>query len=138
MFVDMINDPLLKEHDISSLEFAIVGGAPVTPSLIRRAKTELGIEMATGYGMTENSCGTFLTPPNASEELVANTVGLPYPGIEAKIIDENEETLPRNEIGELVTRGYMVFQGTSFKLKLVGFQPWFKVIFLKVNLTFPF
>ena len=111
MFVDMINDPLLKEHDISSLQYAIVGGAPVTPSLIRKAQTELGIQMAVGYGMTENSCGTFLTPPGASEDVVANTVGLPYPGIEAKIIDENETTLQRNEVGELVTRGYMVFQG---------------------------
>lgn len=112
MFVDMINDPLLKEHDISSLQFAIVGGAPVTPSLVRRAESELGIQMAVGYGMTENSCGTFLTPPDATEDIVCNTVGKPYPGVEAKIIDENENTLPRNEVGELVTKGYMVFQGT--------------------------
>ena len=40
-----------------------------------------------------------------------NTVGLPIPGLEAKIIDKDENELPRGEIGEVVTKGHVVFQG---------------------------
>ena len=33
------------------------------------------------------------------------------PGVEVKVIDKDENTLKRGEIGELVTKGYFVFQG---------------------------
>jgi acyl-CoA synthetase (AMP-forming)/AMP-acid ligase II len=42
MFSDILNNPLRKQHDISSLAYAIVGGAPVTPSLAKTAEEELG------------------------------------------------------------------------------------------------
>ena len=32
-------------------------------------------------------------------------------GLEAKIIDENGKTLERNQIGEIVTKGHVIFQG---------------------------
>jgi len=67
MFIDIVNDPSLADHDTSSLSYAIVGGAPVTPSLVQTAEKELNVQMSVGYGMTENSCATFLTPIGSSE-----------------------------------------------------------------------
>lgn len=43
--------------------------------------------------------------------MTVNTVGSPVPGVEAKIIDADEKTLETGEIGELVTKGYFVFDG---------------------------
>jgi len=111
MFSDIVNDPSRKDHDISSLRYAIVGGAPVTPSLVRISEKELDLKIAVGYGMTENTCGTFLVPHGSNEDVTCNTVGSAMPGVEAKIIDNNENTLERGEIGELVTKGYFVFNG---------------------------
>ena len=68
--------------------------------------------MSVGYGMTENTCGTFLTPLGDVPEITTKTVGYPVPGCEGKIINpETEEILEEGQIGELCTRGYMVFQG---------------------------
>ena len=61
MFNDIINCPIKSEHDIASLSYAIVGGAPATPARVQQAEAELGAKMSVGYGMTENTCGTFLT-----------------------------------------------------------------------------
>ena len=42
MFSDILNHPLRAERDISSLKYAVVGGSPVTPSLVRQAESQLG------------------------------------------------------------------------------------------------
>ena len=108
---DIVNDPIRADHDISSLKYAIVGGAPATPALVRKANQELGVKMSVGYGMTENSCATFLTPPGSNEDVTCNTVGFPIPGVDTKIIDDEENTLEKGQIGELVTKGFVLFQG---------------------------
>ena len=50
-------------------------------------------------------------PHGSNEDVTVNTVGSPVPGVEAKIIDSEERTLKTGEIGELVTKGYFVFDG---------------------------
>ena len=52
----------------------------MTPSLVRRCETELGLQIAVGYGMTENTCGTFLVPHGSNEDVTVNTVGRALPG----------------------------------------------------------
>ena len=85
MFSDILNHPLRAERDISSLKYAVVGGSPVTPSLVRQAESQLGfyffklnlvmifinlgLQIAVGYGMTENTCGTFLVPHGSNEDV---------------------------------------------------------------------
>ena len=45
-------------------------------------------------------------------QITCTTVGLPIPGVEGIVIDpETEEILPEGQIGELCTRGFVLFQG---------------------------
>ena len=111
MFTDILNHPIRSEYDLSSLKYAVVGGSPVTPSLVRQSQKLLDIKIAVGYGMTENTCGTFMVPHGSNMDVTCNTVGLPFPGLEAKIIDQDENTLERGQIGEIVTKGHAVFRG---------------------------
>ena len=112
MFTDILHHPSRVNHDMSSLNLALVGGAPATPAMVMTAKAEFNCRVGVGYGMTENSCATFITPPGLPDDLVTSTVGLPIPGVDAKVIDpETEETLPEGEIGELCTRGFVIFKG---------------------------
>jgi acyl-CoA synthetase (AMP-forming)/AMP-acid ligase II len=60
MFSDILNSPVRDKYNISSLSYAVVGGAPVTPSLVRQSQKELDMKISVGYGMTENTCGSFL------------------------------------------------------------------------------
>ena len=88
--------------------------------------------MAVGYGMTENSCATFLTYPGSTEDVTCNSVGFPIPGVEAKVIDEDENTLERGQIGELVTKGFVLFKGKNCCLVIF----WYSLSVTSSNDTF--
>ena len=52
----MLNHPELKNHDLSSLEYMLVGASTVPPDLLKKIKKEIKIKnVLTGIGMTESS-----------------------------------------------------------------------------------
>ena len=61
--------------------------------------------------MTETSPVSFQLPMNATFEKRVSTVGVCHPNVQAKVIDKNGVILPRGEIGEICTRGYVVMKG---------------------------
>ena len=75
MFIDIIGSKIRKEHDLTSLKYAVLSGAPVSPSLAKAAKEDLGTSICVGYGATETTGGTFLTPFGTSDDILLNTVG---------------------------------------------------------------
>jgi acyl-CoA synthetase (AMP-forming)/AMP-acid ligase II len=97
--------------DFASLRVAVTGAAVVPPILIERMHKELGIKtIFTGFGMTE--CGVIaMTRPGDAVELVAGTCGCAVPGIEIKCVDEDGNTLPAGNAGEILVRGYGVMRG---------------------------
>ncbi len=58
-----------------------------------------GIQLLSGYGMTEATGGILMTPPG---DYVQDSVGKPLPGIEAKLGEENELLIE----GPYVSKGY--------------------------------
>ena len=81
-----------------NLRFAVVGGAPLSPSV---AKTfiSLGIILLQGYGLTESSP---VISVNTLEHNKLETIGLPLRGVELAI-GENNELLAR---GDNIMMGY--------------------------------
>jgi len=100
-----------QKRDFSSLRVAVTGAAPVPPALVRRMRSELGMNnVVNGYGMTE--CGAIsMTGQGDSPETVANTCGYALPGIEIKCIDDAGRTLGADEAGEVLVRGRGVMHG---------------------------
>ncbi|KAJ3657498.1 hypothetical protein Zmor_009294 [Zophobas morio] len=102
-----------KEH-LSSLEAVQSGAAPLTEGLLQKFRQKIDrddVLIRQGYGMTETSPVTFcmprLTPPSK-----IGTIGLPYPGTEAKVISlTTGETLGTHKSGELLVRGPQVMMG---------------------------
>ena len=80
----------------------IAGGAAINPSVIEDYQA-LGIPMIQGYGMTENAP---IIAVNKDCYSKPNSVGLPMPGTEVKIIDKDE-----NGIGEIICKGPSVMIG---------------------------
>jgi long-chain acyl-CoA synthetase len=86
--------PLLKKlvaHKMQEklggrLRFAISGGAPLSDK-ISRLFIGLGIPIIQGYGLTETSP---IISANPLENNITSSVGLPLPGIEVKIGDDDE------------------------------------------------
>ncbi|MDO5321789.1 MAG: AMP-binding protein [Bacteroidia bacterium] len=85
-----------------NLEFIVCGGSMLNPEVVK-GMNDLGVRMENGYGITE--CGPLISMN--SETLTEHlSVGKPCPGLEAKLINVNEEG-----VGELCIRGKSVAKG---------------------------
>jgi len=101
----LIRHPNLSDYDLSSLVYVLLASAPVPPSLIDEYKEKIGCPALNGFGATEMFGGpTSLDPFADSLDALRETVGKVKPDYEVKIVDENRNTLPLGEIGELVVR----------------------------------
>ena len=112
IFTGMLAHIQANGGDVSSLKRAVGGGSAVPESLIRAFEEKLGIELFTGWGMTETSpIGTIAHPPRgtAPEDAIrwrAKT-GRTVPGVELRIVDEagNEVANDGVAVGEMEVRG---------------------------------
>ncbi|MCA1978040.1 MAG: long-chain fatty acid--CoA ligase [Thiobacillus sp.] len=80
------------------LKLAISGGAALSPE-IARVFIGLGVPVIQGYGLTETSPVVCVNRPESN---VPSSIGLPLPGVEVKI-GENDELLTRSKC---VMQGY--------------------------------
>jgi fatty-acyl-CoA synthase len=97
------------------------GGAPTPPALLEAYRTEQGVDVLTGWGMTELSPVGCVTHPRGEmqgwshEELlpVRTSQGTPLPLVEARIVDDVGGPVPRDgvSVGELEVRGPWVTDG---------------------------
>jgi len=112
MLIDLLNHEDLKDYNLSALKFVTLGGSPVSPSLVRQCREVLNSEVSIGYGMTENSCATVMTWNHCPPEVSGGSIGRPLANVETKIVDPaTGEDVPPGTVGELCTRGYMLFSG---------------------------
>ena len=72
---------ILAALGLGECVFAVGGAAPMPPELLRWY-AKLGLDIAEGYGMTENLAATHIAVP-AQQAL--GTVGLPYDGVESRL-----------------------------------------------------
>ena len=53
----MLRDPEFDSFDLSSLQYIIAGGGPITPGLAEEARARFGAKLATRYSCTEAGIG---------------------------------------------------------------------------------
>jgi long-chain acyl-CoA synthetase len=117
VYIAILNHPRLKHYDLSRFVKAYSGGAPVSPSTVKRFKDEMGLTIYNVYGLTESSSPATLTPLDMTgpvdEHSGALSVGLVSPGHDAWIVDlENPAIeMPVGEEGELVLAGPGITDG---------------------------
>ncbi len=109
MLIAIMEHPDFTSRDLSSLRLAASGGSTVPAALVQRLEEQLDVQFVILFGQTECSPVASMTHTDDSLEDKANTLGLPMPNTEVKIIDpETGETVPFGEKGEYCTRGYHV------------------------------
>jgi fatty-acyl-CoA synthase len=112
ILIRVLDHPDAAKRDLSSWRACTLGGAPVPPEIVRRARDELGIQVAIGYGQTEASpylTHTLLDDPNP--DWVA-TAGRPLPHTELRIMSpDSDDLLPLGSIGEISARSYGIMRG---------------------------
>jgi len=85
-----------------NMQMFISGAAAIDPVVVEDFNA-MGITMLQGYGMTENSP---IIAVNKDRYYKPASVGLPMPGTEIKIIDQDE-----NRVGEIICKGDSVMLG---------------------------
>ncbi|HVN11081.1 MAG TPA: 4-coumarate--CoA ligase family protein [Kineosporiaceae bacterium] len=101
--------PLVDQFDLSALEMVFSGAAPLSAELAMEASKRLSCEVVQGYGMTELSPVSQLTPPGYFKP---GSVGLTAPNTELRIVDPaTGADLGTDEDGELWIRGPQVMKG---------------------------
>ncbi len=113
MFIAVLNHPMFKMFDVSSLRTGIMAGSLCPVELMRRVTDKLHITHITSvYGLTESSPGMTQTTVDDSFELRCTTVGRSYPFTEVKVVDpETGQDCPPGVQGEICCRGYLVMKG---------------------------
>ncbi len=110
MYQMMMQAPSFDEADMSSLRFCTSGGAPLPVPVIQHYSKEKGIRFKQGFGMTEFGPGLFaLAPEDAVRK--AGSIGRPNFFIDARVVDDNNQPLGPNRIGELVLKGPSLCSG---------------------------
>jgi long-chain acyl-CoA synthetase len=117
VYIAMLNHPQLRHFDLSNFKKACSGGAPVSPSTVKRFMDDMELMIYNVYGLTESSSPATLTPLGmegpVDQHTGALSVGLVSPGHNAWIVDlENPDIeMPVGEEGELVLRGPGITDG---------------------------
>ena len=113
MFIAMMETDEYDPAAMQSLRTGIVAGSPCPIELMKRIVAEMGVdEITIVYGLTENSPGITQTRPTDELRLRVETVGLPLPDVDVKIIDpESGVELGDNQQGELCSAGHGVMLG---------------------------
>lgn len=113
MYVAINNNPEVAagKYDLHSIRACISGSAPLLVETKRKFEELSGGVLVEGYGLTESHVATHANPLRGKN--MPGSIGLPLPGVEAKIMDavEGDQELPIGAIGELVMRGPTIMQG---------------------------
>lgn len=94
---------------LNPLDMAISGAAPLPAAVQMKFEKTFGTALLEGYGLTEAAPAVSVNPRYGTHK--PGTVGLPLPGIDVKITDDDEQELETLEIGEVCARGDNIMAG---------------------------
>jgi len=98
----MVEHDRWESTDLSTLRFAKSGGGPCREAVMD-AWWDRDVDLSQGYGLTECGPNNFAMPEDWPREK-ADTVGVPNPHVDARVVDDDGSECEADEIGELQLR----------------------------------
>jgi len=89
----------LSPFDLSRLEYAVIAGEPLNPEVYNQFLRLTGLKVREGYGQTECTVAIATFP---WMEPRPGSMGLPSPGYDADLVDDEGRTCEVGEVGEIV------------------------------------
>jgi acyl-CoA synthetase (AMP-forming)/AMP-acid ligase II len=107
----MAKHPGLEQFDLGSVRLAFTGAAPLGEEMARALSKRLGCPVVQGYGMTEASPVTHLSP-TIGAPVKPGSIGLVVPNTEVRIVDVTTGAdTEQGQEGELLIRGPQIMRG---------------------------
>jgi long-chain acyl-CoA synthetase len=109
MYISFVHFPNAEEYGINCFKVCSSGSAPLPIEVLRRFESISGTKILEGFGMSETSPTTHRTPING--EVKVGSIGIPVPNTDCRIIDQEQNKLGVNSVGELLIKGPQVMKG---------------------------
>ena len=114
-YIALVNSPSVRADQLRSMRVVGSGGAPIAPANVTAFRQRFGITLQSGYGLTETTAPTHVTPSALATPVDPGTgalaIGVPYIGVSSRIVDDEGNSVPVGEVGEITARGPMVVPG---------------------------
>lgn len=102
------------DADISSLQYAICGAAPLSVEMFKRFEAHTGMKVLEGYGLTEGACASSINPRDGERKVGSIGIRMPYQPMKVVVVDDQgkyERDAEIGEIGVIAIAGPNVFKG---------------------------
>jgi len=109
LFNGLLSTRGFDQIDFSSLRISLAGGMAVQEDVARRWRELTGVVITQGYGLTETS--PVVSANRLDIEEFNGSVGVPFPSTDVIVLDDSDQRLGTNEIGELCVKGPQVMLG---------------------------
>jgi long-chain acyl-CoA synthetase len=109
LFNALLQNPQFRQLDFSNLALSQAGGMAASEGTARQWKAVTGCTMIEGWGMSE-TCAIGTNNPVTSQQF-SGTIGLPLPGIDIAIKDDEGRSVALGETGEICIKGPNVMVG---------------------------
>lgn len=109
MYAVLLQVAGVNPADFAHVRFAYSGGASLPVEVLNKFTEKYGIKILEGYGLSECSPVCSVNPYNGVRK--PGSIGVAIPGVEIKIVDENDGEMPRGKPGELIVKGPNVMKG---------------------------
>jgi acyl-CoA synthetase (AMP-forming)/AMP-acid ligase II len=123
MLKQLLDHPDFGKHNLSSIKVITYGAAPMPIPVIKKALEVFpGVSFINAFGQTET--GSTITALSPEDHVLTGTpeeidkklnrlssIGKPMSDIEMKVVDDEGNTLPTGEAGEILARGPRVMSG---------------------------
>lgn len=107
-YTRLLDDENFNIDCCKNMRLFISGSAPLLEQTFKDFQQRSGHTILERYGMTESGMNTS-NPLNGDR--IAGTVGLPLPGVEARIVNENNQVVNNGDVGVLQVKGDNIFKG---------------------------
>jgi len=100
------------DADISSLQFALCGAAPLSVELMQRFERHTDMKVLEGYGLTEGTTASSVNPAYGERRVGSIGLRLPYANMKVMVREPGGvREAAVNEIGSICIQGPSVFNG---------------------------
>ncbi|MUM19152.1 long-chain-fatty-acid--CoA ligase [Mycobacterium sp. CBMA271] len=109
----VVDHPAAVQLDLSGIHHIAYGASVISEAVLQRAQRVFpNVRFTQAYGMTEVSpVATLLLPDDHDDPSLLRSAGRAAPHCEVRIVDPDDNEVPRGEIGEVVVKGDNVMLG---------------------------
>lgn len=109
LFNGLLNTPGFENVDCSNVKYSLGGGMAVQRAVAEKWKAVTQKPLVEAYGLTETSPAACINPISVQD--FNGSIGVPISSTECCIMDDEGNSLPVGEVGELCIRGPQVMKG---------------------------